>query len=381
MENLTHSLLGAALAELALPADATTAQRRTFFAVGVVAANLPDADLIYTGITPPPLGYLLHHRGHTHTVAGLLVQALLLGLVLMAPTVRRHATPLRARLAVLVSLALLSHLVLDSWNSYGVHPFWPVDARWFYGDAVYILEPWLWVLLGTTAALNTRNRVGRWLLGALPGVLAIALAWLDLIPVAALAALLVAAIVVVVIGGRWSPRIRSGSALAAVAVFVIAMFAVGQHARNLAERAATPGMSGEVVDLVMNPQPANPLCWNVLAIILDARAGEWTSTRGTVTTGAGGCGGGRPTAVVWSEPIRQPLDRLRGLVRRDCAVRAWMQFGRAPSLEDGVISDLRFGGTSRDNFSEMAVPGGGDRSACPPNLTRWGMPRADLLGS
>src|ERR1044071_6731268 len=76
VENITHSLVGATLAELALPAGARPAQRRVFFFTGIVAANLPDADLFYTRIAPPPLGYLLHHRGHTHTIVGCVVLGL-----------------------------------------------------------------------------------------------------------------------------------------------------------------------------------------------------------------------------------------------------------------------------------------------------------------
>ena len=90
MENITHSLVGATLAELALPAAATPAQRRLFYAAGIVAANLPDADLLYTSIIAPPLGYLLHHRGHTHTVVGLAVQAALIGVVCMLPALARR---------------------------------------------------------------------------------------------------------------------------------------------------------------------------------------------------------------------------------------------------------------------------------------------------
>ena len=58
-----------------MPADALPPERRLFYAAGIVAANLPDLDLFYTAVTPAPLGYLLHHRGHTHTLVGLVVQA------------------------------------------------------------------------------------------------------------------------------------------------------------------------------------------------------------------------------------------------------------------------------------------------------------------
>src|SRR3954470_13259214 len=125
--------MGATLAELALPADATPAQRRTFYVPGIVAANLPDADLLYTSILAPPLGYLLHHRGHTHTVVGLAVQAAIIGLLCLTPALRSRIGAARARFAWLVGLGLASHLLLDSWNSYGVPPFWPLVNRWFYG--------------------------------------------------------------------------------------------------------------------------------------------------------------------------------------------------------------------------------------------------------
>ena len=32
----------------------------------------------------------------------------------------------------------LLHLGMDFLNSYGVHPFWPIQNRWVYGDSVFI---------------------------------------------------------------------------------------------------------------------------------------------------------------------------------------------------------------------------------------------------
>src|SRR5688572_22760011 len=113
--------------------------RRLFLAAGVIASNLPDIDLVYTGIAPAPLGYLLHHRGHTHTVVGLVAQGLLIAAFALVPPLRRAIRAAgSARFAALVAASLGLHVVLDSWNTYGVHPFWPADARWFYGDAVFI---------------------------------------------------------------------------------------------------------------------------------------------------------------------------------------------------------------------------------------------------
>ena len=41
------------------------------------------------------------------------------------------------------------------------HPFYPLDNRWYYGDAISIIEPWFWVMLGTAAVANTQQRIGR----------------------------------------------------------------------------------------------------------------------------------------------------------------------------------------------------------------------------
>ncbi|WP_229507669.1 metal-dependent hydrolase [Massilia sp. Dwa41.01b] len=75
MDNLTHSLVGLALGELAhrvLPTEADPARastrRRLLLSCGALASNFPDLDLVLTPLLPDPFGYLLHHRGHTHTL-------------------------------------------------------------------------------------------------------------------------------------------------------------------------------------------------------------------------------------------------------------------------------------------------------------------------
>jgi inner membrane protein len=380
VENLTHSLVGATLAELALPPGATPAQRRTFFLTGIIAANLPDADLVYTGITPDPLGYLLHHRGHTHTVVGLVVQALLVGAVFLLPALRQHVGGLRRRLEALVALALASHLLLDSWNSYGVHPFWPLDSRWYYLDSIYILEPWLWLILGTAVVLNTRNARGRVGLGLLLVALPVALVAMGMAPVATLPALVVAAAAFGRLLWRSSPHRPASTALVGTASYVVLMIGVHAHVERRAVAALPAVVRGPVLDMVLSPQPANPLCWSAFAITTNGGAGVFHMTRGTIAAlGAAGCPD-QHAAAAWDAPVSQSLAQLRDRVDRDCWVRAWMQFGRAPQLDDRAISDLRYGGSGRANFSAMPLRTLPEGASCPRNLTRWGMPRADLLG-
>ncbi|MEP6999889.1 MAG: metal-dependent hydrolase [bacterium] len=378
MENITHSLVGATLAEIALPATATTAQRRIFFTAGIIAANLPDADLFYARITTPPLGYLLHHRGHTHTIGGLVAQALLIGLIALLPPLRRRIGRGAMRFGLLTAAALLSHLVLDSWNSYGVHPFWPFDNRWVYGDAIYIAEPWLWILLGVAAVMNARSLRPRVMIATLLGLLVIAVTWFKFISFIAFASLTLFAVSMALMMTNLPRRARAMAALASAVVFVVAMFGlrhvVGQRA--IASIARAPG--AQVVDMVLSPEPANPLCWSALSVVKDERAGEYVMTRGSVAlVDVARCGAASHGRVVWEEPVRQSLVNLRRTVRDDCRVRAWMQFGRAPAMANAQITDLRFGALGRTNFTTMLPPAPND--ACPQHLTAWAFPRADLL--
>ena len=70
---------------------------------------------------------------------------------------------------------------------------------------------------------------------------------------------------------------------------------------------------------------------------------------------------------------------VRARYRDDCWVRAWLQFGRAPLISDGSISDLRYGASPRGNFTTMILKTPFEAAGCPANLTTWRPPRADLL--
>src|SRR5690606_31001838 len=144
MDNATHSLAGVFLAQCALGRQSEPERARLwlpFHLAGVLGSNLPDLDFVYTSLTEGKLGYLLHHRGHTHTAP----IAVLLGVGLagvLAWSLRRRGVPLRSRTAAwlygLAGVATLLHIAMDFGNGYGVHPWWPFDNRWFYGDAIFI---------------------------------------------------------------------------------------------------------------------------------------------------------------------------------------------------------------------------------------------------
>ena len=67
MDNITHTLIGIAAAEpLALRRPAR--DRARLWIASAVANNLPDLDVLYTWGAKDRLTYMLHHRGHSHTL-------------------------------------------------------------------------------------------------------------------------------------------------------------------------------------------------------------------------------------------------------------------------------------------------------------------------
>ena len=159
------------------------------------------------------------------------------------------------------------------------------------------------------------------------------------------------------------------------------MFGLRQVVHERVVASVRGGLRGELVDVVLSPQPANPLCWSAITIEKNERGGEYVMSRGTASLvprmlSTAGCGLREQASVEWLTTLRQPLATLRALARDDCSVSAWLQFGRAPVLSDDAIGDFRFGGTSRGGFTYMQLRPG---AACPRHLTHWDKPREDLL--
>ena len=60
------------------------------------------------------------------------------------------------QLLLLSFVGLYSHIFLDFLNSYGLRLLMPFSNRWFYGDALYIVDPWLYLLFGGGVWLASR---------------------------------------------------------------------------------------------------------------------------------------------------------------------------------------------------------------------------------
>ena len=162
MDNVCHTLVGAALAESGLG-------RRTSlgFATLLIGANLPDLDVL--SFVDGPLAALEWRRGWSHGVLALAVLPVLLTLLMVTldrtgRRLRRAVLPTEARagqILLLSFVAVLSHPVLDLLNTYGVRWLIPWSGEWTYGDTLFIVDPWLWLILGTGVWMSRKRRRAR----------------------------------------------------------------------------------------------------------------------------------------------------------------------------------------------------------------------------
>lgn len=173
MDNLTHTLMGAALGQAGL-------KQRTGLAMPalMLAANLPDVDIVCALFGEGLSG----RRGWTHGPVGLLVLPALLAFALLQfdrwQTRRgtRPAEHLPVRLGQLLLLSYagaLSHPLLDWMNSWGIRLLMPFSERWFYGDVLFIADPWIWLALGAGIWLSRRRERGGRTGAAVPAVAAL----------------------------------------------------------------------------------------------------------------------------------------------------------------------------------------------------------------
>lgn len=262
MDPIAHTLVGATLAETRL-GDST----RLAAPALLLGANAPDIDAVTMFVSRDlSLGF---RRGWTHGVLAMVVLPVVLTLLLLLldrVLARWRGREPRARAGPLLglgTLAVVSHPVLDWLNTYGVRFLMPFDGTWFYGDALFVVDPWVWLLLATSVVLaRSISRVGAsaWI------VLGIATTSLitgfEGAPAATrlLWCAGVAAIVWLRLAGRWTQRIPQLATicLSAAALYILVMVAASQLAERqvaawLAERDDTP------VEIMASPAPGNPL--------------------------------------------------------------------------------------------------------------------------
>jgi inner membrane protein len=265
MDPLTHTLVGANLAATRL--GSTT---RYAAAALIAGANLPDIDAIlyFTGHDDLALGF---RRGWTHGVLAIAVLPVLLtGLLALLARMRRGEKPSSVRLLAISFLAVLTHPTLDWLNNYGMRWLMPFARSWSYGDSVYIMDPWLWIVLGFGFLAGQRPTPA--MVTIFAAVVA-ALAWVVGRRSAAYLAIVGAVALLLFAVLLWkSKRSYAAPALAIASLYIVARLAI-HHATVQEVRAHF----GRVERIMVAPQPIDPTRWDFVAQTGDVyRFGRYT---------------------------------------------------------------------------------------------------------
>jgi len=142
MDNITHTLVGLMLSR-AGGFNSNNARGEKGASVAIMlAANAPDMDTY--NFFNDNLAYLQVHRGYTHALVFAPLVALV-PLLLVKAFTRTRITLLTLATYAGCLIAVLSHLLLDWTNVYGVRLMLPFNAKWYRLDSTDIIDP---VILG-----------------------------------------------------------------------------------------------------------------------------------------------------------------------------------------------------------------------------------------
>lgn len=268
MDPLAHTLFGAAMAEAGL-------KRKTALATAtlVIGANIPDVDAVAMLVSSDYA--LLMRRGWTHGILALLIWPFLLAgamygidrlLMRWKKQKGRERKGPPMNLLWLLGVAFLgvwSHPLLDWLNTYGIRLLMPFSETWFYGDTLFIVDPWLWLLTGAAVVLarsESWKGIATWIVLGTATTALVTTA--DIVPLAA--KIVWSAGIAMIIFIRWSGRFRRSaqpvafSLLIATVLYTVFMYSGARitvmHANSyLSEKGV------ETNQVMPNPVPAQPL--------------------------------------------------------------------------------------------------------------------------
>ncbi|HEY3741855.1 MAG TPA: metal-dependent hydrolase [Bryobacteraceae bacterium] len=152
MDNLTHSLTGLMLSRAGL--NRLTPRASLLL---ILTGNAPDIDTVsWLGGTAR---YLEIHRGYTHSWVMVPVLSLVAAVfawwsMRWPKWAQRPVGGVEDRAAwswwkawLIGMIGVASHLLLDWTNNYGIRWGLPFDSSWHRLDLLFVIDPWVWIVL------------------------------------------------------------------------------------------------------------------------------------------------------------------------------------------------------------------------------------------
>ena len=342
MDNLTHSLTAFTLTRLLFP----QAGRGAVLAA-IVAANAPDLDVI-TG-NWSRAHYLLLHRGVTHGVFGLLIGGLLCA-GLMFPLLKKIEVkaPLSfLQLWLLCTVCALSHLPLDFLNSYGVRPWLPFSEQRYFGDLLFVVDPWVWMILGVGLFARVKWSPRQQVVWLFVTALGISASWyVGMFDSSFWMPWLIVLAVLLSLSRYLKPlaSLRTGPAIAVGVLALYLGFMAREH--RIAE-ALTRAFAPDCPHFLTQPTPGTPWKFTVIGYD-DTKASAYHVDVLDATV------------EVFATETRNLNDPALEDVKEVLAVKAWRSFARIPTVAHRpgqlVLGDARYGMGRAQAWSELIIP-------------------------
>lgn len=365
MDNLTHSFVGLVAAKAGL-------EKLSYGATPlcILAANAPDSDIVVL-LLSDRWTFLEHHRGITHAIVGTIFFSIILPLIFLAvdyvvSRVKHRAVVVNFWGLLVVSvITSATHPLLDWTNNYGMRFLLPWSGRWSYGDLVFIVDPFLWLILGGAAFLFTaRTRFQKfcWLfVGVVLTVLVlISPRSAGLSNLWFLRVIWIGALTVLVTLFLKQAEVRWGTKIAFVAILLASCYWGSLwtlHRRALRVSAAHAqtviGPGEAIVKLAVMPTLANPLNWDCV----------FETTNATYRMPVTLFGNDRTTGIVRYQKPDPTLNSAIDKLRSDRRLQVFEGFARFPVAQFEnescttqtlvQFADLRYTepGRSRGSFS------------------------------
>lgn len=155
MDSLTQIVLGAAVAAAIAPPQ----HRRAALLAGAALATLPDLDVLPVNLlTSDPVERMTWHRSLSHSLLVLPFVAWAIWAWFRGRGGRVAQAPRRWFWAI--TLALVTHPLLDAFTVYGTQLLWPLPVKPVMWSSVFIIDPLytVWLLLACVIAWFGRER-------------------------------------------------------------------------------------------------------------------------------------------------------------------------------------------------------------------------------
>ena len=236
----------------------------------LIGVNLPDIDAVAMLWGDDVSLYV--RRGWSHGLLAMIVLPLLLvGAVWLWHRCRRRrqtdGPPVSWPWLVAISfLAVWSHPLLDWLNTYGVRLLMPFDDTWFYGDTLFIIDPWVWLLAAAGVVLArsaSSPALATWVL--LAG-LSSALILTSNLPPAGVKLLWLIGIGTIVALRWWQPSPVLGQRVAQVSFAALVMYICMAYGLARMAEQAWAGENDTALQVQANPMPGVPSAHRLVVV-------------------------------------------------------------------------------------------------------------------